>query len=102
MKVRNGNEEESEKLTWNSERRRSWREERAEGWVWGNWHSHRRRRRWGKKACFGGIGISATADAFQECSPTFPPFRQICSAKFINIELKLNYISGTKRIINTH
>ena len=62
------------KMTWNSERRRSWRDERAGGWVWGNRRTHRRRRRWEKKACSGGIGISASADGFEECSPTFPPF----------------------------
>lgn len=68
--------------TWNSERRRNWRKERAEEWVLENWEQRRRgslgrhlhlHLHWTCCCCCGGKGISETSDGFSlRNHPTFP------------------------------
>lgn len=66
--------------TWNSERRRNWRKERAEEWVLENWERRRRgslgrhlHLHWTCCCCCGGKGISETSDGFSlRNHPTFP------------------------------
>lgn len=65
--------------TWNSERRRNWRKERAEEWVLENWERRRGslgrhlHLHWTCCCCCGGKGISETSDGFSSRNhPTFP------------------------------